>query len=104
VWNPESLLRIGEDIVPEASLQVALQLGQIKIRPGAAVDQSLRVVEKIEPEIKQAAGNRFAVDRQMSFVEVPAAWPNEQGRRFGVQGILASVRVLERDRAPHRIV
>ena len=102
--NAEGILGVGEDVVPEPSFAMALQLGQIEVRARAAVDQLLGVVEKIEPKIEQTAGDRFAVDGHVAFVEMPAAGPDEEGRGFGIQRVLAPVRVLEGDRAAHRVV
>ena len=102
--DAEGILGVGEDVVPEPRLAVALQLGQIEVGTRAAVDQLLGVVEKIEPEIEQAAGDRLAVDGHVAFVEMPAAGPDEEGRGFGVQRVLAPIRVLEGDRAAHRVV
>src|SRR6185312_4502877 len=46
-------LRVDEDIVPEARLEVALELWQIEIGAAAALQQLLGVVEKEQPEIER---------------------------------------------------
>ncbi len=69
-----------EHIVPQARLQMALHLGQIEVWPGAFADQSLRVVEEVQPEIEQRAGDRLPVHQEMPFVQMPAARPHQQRR------------------------
>ncbi len=83
---------------------MALQLGQVEVRPRAAVDQLLRVVKKVEPEIEQAPRNRLAIDGHVPLVEVPASRAHQERCGFGVERILPPIRVLEGDRAANRVV
>src|SRR5439155_7558940 len=53
--HAQLVLRQVENVVPEASLQVALQLGQIEVRTATLFEQALRVVEQVEAEVEEAA-------------------------------------------------
>ena len=97
--NAESVLGHLENVVPQTRLTVALELGQVKVRPTAALDQSARVVEEIQTEVEEGASDRAAVHQDVFFGQVPAAWPHEQGRRLVVQTVGSAIRVLERNRA-----
>ena len=44
--DAELLLRREEDVVPEARLEVALQLGQVEVGAGAALELSARALWK----------------------------------------------------------
>ena len=80
VRNAEGLLRVDEDVVPEARFLVAFHLRQIEIGAGAGSDLLLRIVEEVEREIENAAGHRLAVDLDMRFFKVPAARADDQRR------------------------
>src|SRR5215510_2969769 len=60
---------------------MALDLGQVEIRPGTSVDGALGVVEEIETEIEQRAGNRLAVDSEVVFEQMPSTRPHQEYRR-----------------------
>ena len=98
--DAERLLGMDEDLVPQPRLEMALQLGQVEIGAGAAGEQRLGVVEEIEAEIEQAAGDRLAVDDEMVLRQMPAARAHEQhGRLGGELVVLAARRVGEIDLA-----
>ena len=63
--HAEFLLRADEDVVPQPRFEMALHLGQIEVRAAAARQQFLRVVEKVEAEIEEGAGDGLAVDEDM---------------------------------------
>src|SRR4029077_6976313 len=48
--NAELVLREVEDVVPEAGLEVALELGQVEVGPRALRDERRGVVKEKEPE------------------------------------------------------
>ena len=52
--EPRSLLDHQEDVVPEARLEVALELGQVEVRPRALGQQGRGVVEHVEREVEDA--------------------------------------------------
>ena len=96
-------LGVDEDVVPEAGLEVALQLRQVEVRAGPAAQRLGGVVEEVEAGIEQAGRDRPAVHQQVALLEVPAARPHEEGRRPLVQavGLLGS---LEGERAADRVL
>jgi hypothetical protein len=98
----ETLLREVEDVVPEAGLEVALELGQVEVRAAALVEQALPVVEEVEPEVEEAAGDRLAVDEHVPLGEVPAARAHEQHRRV-VSEAIGLLPGVELDRALDRV-
>src|SRR4029078_11500983 len=69
-----------EDLVPEARLEMAFELGEVEVRPAARVEEPLRVVEEVEAEVEEAAGDLLAVDEHVPLGEVPAAPPDAQHR------------------------
>jgi len=73
VGHPNVRLREQEDIVPEASLEIVLHLGEIEVRPGAAFDELLCVVIKVEGKIKERARHGDIVDCHSRFVQVPTS-------------------------------
>ena len=96
--TPSVCLGEGEDLVPEARLEVALELGQVEIRAGAGGEQRLRVGEEVEAEIEEAAGHRLAVDDEVLLRQMPAARADEQDRGPGGELVfLAALRVGEVD-------
>ena len=61
-WHADVVLRKVEDIVPEASLEVGFHLGQVEVRAGSSLDKLLGIVEEVEAEVEQAAGDGFSVN------------------------------------------
>src|SRR3954466_672681 len=82
---------------------MALHFWQVKIRTAPARDQFLRVMEKVEAEIEETAGDRRAVHAKMLFDQVPPARPDEQDGDILLQPILFPIRVCKRDGAPDRV-
>ena len=76
--HAELALRVGEDVVPEPGLEMALQLGQVEGRRRALRHLGLGVVEEVEAEVEQRAGHRLAVDDHMAFGQMPAARAHHQ--------------------------
>src|SRR5215831_770019 len=64
---------------------MALHLGQIEVGRGASLEPLSRVVKNIERKVEQRGRDRGAVDRDVFFRQVPAAWPHEQGRDLFVE-------------------
>src|SRR5438067_360556 len=69
----ESVLGELKDVVPQPSLAMVLELGQVEVRRASLLDQSARVVEKVQSEIEQGAGNRLAIHKDVLFRQMPAA-------------------------------
>src|SRR5215510_1469297 len=55
--QPQFILRVVEDIVPQTSFQVALHLRQVKIRPATLRRQLFGVVDEEQADDKQGAGS-----------------------------------------------
>ena len=53
--DAERVLRGAEDVVPQARLEVALELGQVEVRAEPALEQLARVPEEVEAEVEEAA-------------------------------------------------
>ena len=53
--QPQQLLRKHKHIVPQARLQMALQLGNVKVRAALARQQLVRIVKEVQAKIKQAS-------------------------------------------------
>ncbi|MBK8003356.1 MAG: hypothetical protein IPK12_05250 [Gemmatimonadetes bacterium] len=91
----ERLLREAEDVVPEPRLVVALELGQVEVRAAAAAEQLVRVVEEVQAEVEEAAGDGLAVEEGVLLDQVPAAGPDHQRGEVGVEPVrLALGRVV----------
>ena len=73
---------------------MALHLGQVEVRAGAAAERFLGIVEEVEAEIEQRARHWLAVDHHVLLEQMPAAGANEQRRDLVVQLIgLAALRI-----------
>ena len=101
--NAELVLRQLEGVIPNARLEMALHFRQIKIRTASARDQLFRVVKKEEPEVEQPAGDRFTINQEMLFKQMPPAWPNEKHCAFFVQLVPLALRTREANRAADRV-
>src|SRR4029077_6634565 len=93
--NPKRILCEVEDVIPEARLEVAFELGQIEVGTAALAHESLRVVEEVQPEIEEAARDRPPAHQDVTLVEMPAARTDEQRRHFLVEPVLLSLRARE---------
>ena len=86
--EPELLLGVDEDVVPEPRFEVALHLGQIEVWAGAAVEQLLGVVEEVERRSRRASRRSAAPSTSDVLLgQVPAARPDQQRR-----GLLVAAR------------
>src|SRR6266540_3787229 len=88
-----------EGAVPQARLEMALELGQVEVRAGAVVEQAAGVVEEVEAEVHQAAGGGLAVDQHVLLGQVPAARADQQHGHLVVEPVLPALRALEGDGA-----
>src|SRR5258708_6189880 len=99
----EPLLRPHEDVVPEARLFVTLELGQVEVRSAAALEELLRVVEEVQAEVHERAGDRLAVDQEVLLEEVPAARPHDHRRERFVQRVALALGAREVDLPADRV-
>src|SRR5207249_11517141 len=63
--DPERILCEDEDVVPQARLEMALELREIEVGARAARGELCRGMEKREPEIEQRRRNRLPVHGQV---------------------------------------
>src|SRR6185437_11080614 len=85
--DAEFILRVAEDVVPQASFEMALQLGEIEVGAGSLTDETLRVVKQVKTEIKQRSGDGRAVHFEMPFHQMPASRPHQQRCHLGIEVI-----------------
>ena len=93
----ELVLGPGEDLIPKARLAVALELRQVEVKTGPALEQAPRVVEGVEPEVEERAGDGRAVDAEVTLDQVPAAGAHDERGGLLVELVHATVRIGERD-------
>ena len=65
--NIEHRLGAHENIVPEARLGVAFELGQIKVGAASSLDEIFHVMKEKKPEIEDGARNGSAVHLDVFF-------------------------------------
>ncbi len=101
--DAELLLRSDEDVVPEARLEVRLELGQVEVGSRATIELLAGVVEHHQPEVEEAGRDGGAIDRQVRLVQVPASRTDDERRYLGIQrvGLLIG---LEGEAPAHRLV
>ncbi len=97
--NADGILREIENVVPKPRLEVALELGEVEVRPARFAQQALGVVKEVEAEIEEAAGNRPTAEHYMAFVEVPPARPHDQRRDLVVEPVVLSLGAREGERS-----
>jgi hypothetical protein len=94
---------VVKNVVPEARFQMALDLRQVEVRPAAAREQFLGVMEEVEAEVEEARADLLAIHQHMLLGQVPAARAQQQHRDLLVQAVLPPLGRVERDRAAHRV-
>ena len=66
-------------------LQVTLELGKVKVRSAALLDEVVNVVEEVDSEVEQGAGANLVVDGDVALVQVPAAGAHQEGGELAVR-------------------
>lgn len=99
----EFVLGPGEHLAPPASFQMALQLGYVEVGTGALGQQRLVVVQEIEGEVEQAAGNGGTIKGDVLLRQMQTAHPADEHGRVGIQGIGLPLRALVGNGAVDRI-
>ena len=102
---PEAELVLGdvERVVPQARLEVRLELREIEVRPAAGVEQRAAVVEDVEAEVEEAradAARRRASRASRRGASRAGARRASRPRRSARSACLAGV---QGDRPPHGI-
>ena len=67
------------------------ELGQVKVGAGSLFDQLLSVVKEVQAKIKDATGNRLAINQKMLFHKMPATGAYQQRRDLLVESVLLSL-------------
>src|SRR6266540_4432451 len=101
--DAEHVLRVVEDVVPQARLEVALRLRQVEIRSAALVEQASCVVEEVQAEVHERAHDGPAVDGEVFLDEVPAARAHDERRDLVVQAVRLALGAREVDRPLDRV-
>lgn len=99
----EFVLGPGEHLAPPAPFQMALQLGYVEVGTGALGQQRLVVVQEIEGEVEQAAGNGGTIKGDVLLRQMQTANPADEHGRVGIQGIGLPLRALVGNGAVDRI-
>jgi len=79
----------GEDVIPEASLQVVLHLGEVKVWTGSSLNKLTGVVEEVEGEVENRAGNWSIVDGHPRLVEMPSSGAKRQSPGYILRARMA---------------
>ena len=101
--NAEEFFRSHEYVVPEARLEVMLQLGEVEIDARAARQALAGVVEEIHGKVEQAGACGFATDQEMFLGKVPAARAHQERGRLGAQRVLLPLGACVGDGAADRV-
>jgi hypothetical protein len=81
---------------------MAFELGQIEVRPDAGGDGRSGADREVGRDVEECTGDRFAVDQDVLFHEVPATRPDDQRGDLITQCIVLAVRVGEIEGALQR--
>lgn len=77
--NPNVILCKIERIIPQPCLKMTLHLRQVEVRARTPRNKLLCIVEKVQAEIEQGAGDGLAVDGEVLLFQVPAAGARDEG-------------------------
>jgi hypothetical protein len=68
-------VRLGEeeDIVPETGLEIVFHFGEVKVGAGAALDEFMGIVEKVEGKVKEGARDGTVIDGDAGLIKMPAS-------------------------------
>ncbi len=83
--DAQRFLGHDEDVVPQPRLEMALQLGQVEVGAGAAVEQRAGVVEEVQAKVEQRGRDRLTIDQDVLLDQMPAARPHHQRGRLVVR-------------------
>ncbi len=83
----QAQLFLGEDehLVPQPRLVVQLGLGEVEVWAAAPLGEVTRVVEEVQAEVDQGAGDGAPVHPQVPLVQVPAARAYDDGGQLRVR-------------------
>ena len=102
--HPELVLGAQEHVVPEARLEVALELRKVEERAGAARHELLRVVEEVEAEVDERARRDLLRRRRSASPGGASRAGARRARPSSRSGRTSSGPLLEGDRAADGVV
>jgi len=56
---------------------MTFHLWKIKVRAGASLHKVVGIVKEIETKVKNAAADRFRIDKEVLLIQVPASWTRD---------------------------
>jgi hypothetical protein len=71
--HTDPILRNIENIIPKAGFEVTFHLGEVKVWTCPGFDEFVGIVEKVETEIKDAAGDRLTINDKVFLIEMPTS-------------------------------
>src|SRR5271163_1683468 len=71
--HTDPILRNTENIIPKAGFEMTFHLGEVKVWTCAGLDEFVGIVEEIETEIKDAAGDRLTINDKVFLIEMPTS-------------------------------
>jgi hypothetical protein len=71
--HTDPILRNTENIIPKAGFEMTFHLGEVKVWACAGLDQFMGIVEEIETEIEDAAGDRLTINDKVFLIEMPTS-------------------------------
>lgn len=78
------VLSQAEHIVPETGLEMRLHLWEVEVWACSSLNKLPSIVEEVQAEVEQAAGDWFAIDSEVDLVEVPASSAADECRKGAV--------------------
>ena len=98
------LLAGQEHVVPDACLEMTLQLRKVEVGSGAARQELVRVVEEVEAEVEEAARNGRAIQGEVTLGKMEPPGAHDEHRGPLVQPVLFSAHgIVEGELPPHGI-
>ena len=101
--DSQSILGVVEDVVPQARLEVAFDLWQIEVGTAPSIEQTTRVVEEEEPEVKKSTRHLLPVNDQVLLLEVPPARTENQSGQVVSQPVFLALGTCELNRLVDRV-
>lgn len=92
--NGDVVLGQVEGVVPQTSLEVALHLGQVKVRSEALLLRLNSVVEEVQAKVEETAGDGLAINKEVLLLKVPASGADNQGGEPAVSSELVFLGTL----------
>ena len=92
-----------EDLVPQAGLEVALDLREVVVGPEPELEQARPAAHDVHREVEQGCRDHLAVDEHVLLDEVPPARAGDDGGELVPKLVALAVRSRELDRPVERV-